>query len=122
VIPIKIDGKVDSHALLDSGASGPNLLLSRTLIGKVSVIEERTVETQLVSEQMYSGIGGLEVERCGMMGNIQIGPITYGSTGACFSGSVSPGEAIIGYRFLQNFNMTFDYPDSKIVLEPRKNR
>src|SRR5262249_31302652 len=119
-IPVRLDGKVDAHAILDSGMGGPNLFLAHDLEGKVTMLEAQDPNSVANELRMYGVSGAYEIDHCGTIGKLEIGPINYSGTGACFSGSVTPGDLMIGYRFLQNFNLTFDYPDAKIVMQPRK--
>lgn len=56
--------------------------------------------------------------RCGILTHFQIGIVSYDDQAACFA--QAPGsEALLGYEFLRQLNVTFDYPDAAIVMVPR---
>jgi hypothetical protein len=59
--------------------------------------------------------------RCGTLDSLSIGPIVYQSAPACQSGDFEDNWAIVGYDFVEHFNMLFDYPQGKLVLIPRPN-
>jgi len=76
--------------------------------------------TQLSSLAVVGGVsGGAELDYCGTLDSIVIGPITYQATRACYSHSLRRDESIVGIHFMKNFNLTFDYPDAKLVLSKR---
>ncbi|MBV9646890.1 MAG: retroviral-like aspartic protease family protein [Candidatus Eremiobacteraeota bacterium] len=110
-VPVKIDGRFESHAILDTGGAAP-VLIPHTLSSRLSMLA--------VPKYAIGGVtGGYEVDACGVLSSIEIGRITWQNPGACYSGSVGTDESLIGFDFLKNFNMTFDYPDGKIVMTKR---
>lgn len=111
-VPVKVNGTMSLDAYLDSGNPN-NVLLSKELISKLPVLV-RTIR------MMGGAFGGSEDVRCGMLSNIQFGPVSYNAPPFCFTYSMDPDQALIRFDFLQNFNMVFDYPDSKIIMVPRK--
>ena len=118
VIPVKINGTVTSHAILDSGNSG-DVLVASELSKKVSMLIDNS---QLSSVAYVGGIsGGAEMKRCGTLQSIVIGPITYQATRACYTSSLARDESLVGIHFLKAFNITFDYPDGKLVLTHESN-
>jgi predicted aspartyl protease len=124
-IPVKLDGTIPSNALLDSGAP-MSVFLSRTLFARVRVIIHDQsfadeAPTELAAIQYWSGAsGGIQATHCGQIGSVNIGPINYSNTAVCFTDSLPPGDSLIGIHFIEKFNLTFDYPDGKIIMQPRK--
>lgn len=121
VIPVQLDGSKLSHATLDSGVGG-SVLVAGQFMSRLRVLID---DTSLSSLGFIGGISGsYEIDRCGTLGSIDIGPIKYQNTRICFSESFGNDfghdASLIGLQFLSNFNMTFDYPDGKIILSPRK--
>jgi hypothetical protein len=116
IIPVKLNGTTTSHALLDSGASG-DVLLSHSFIGRLRMLID---DTRLSSLEFIGGIGGYEADRCGFLSNIVLGAITYQNPRACYSFSLDRDESLVGIHFMKYFNITFDYPDAKVVFSPRK--
>jgi predicted aspartyl protease len=117
IIPVKLNGSVPSRALLDSGAAG-DVLIAPEFQHKLKMLID---PTSLSSVEVIGGVsGGAEEDRCGMLDSIVIGPITYQATRACYSYSLARNDSIVGIHFLKAFNITFDYPDAKLVLSPRK--
>lgn len=125
VIPIHFDGTTVSHATLDSGSSG-DVLVAGQLQNKLRVLVDPSMQGFFASLSATGGIsGGYEIDRCGTVGTIDVGPVKYQNTRVCFSSRYGEDfgrdASLLGFRFLTNFNMTFDYPDGKIILAPRKN-
>jgi predicted aspartyl protease len=117
VIPVKINGSLVSHALLDSGDPG-DALIAHGFRNKLRMLVDNT---QLSSIAFVGGVSGnYEVDECGTLDSIGLGPITYQGTRACYSQSLGRDQSIVGIHFLRNFNITFDYPDAKLVLATRK--
>lgn len=118
-IPMKVDGKVDVNALLDSGA-GTYVLYSPKLINHG--VRMMVDETTLASHLAIGGIsGGYEIGSCGNLDKISVGPVVYEHAPACqVRSSVGEREIIVGLDFLKGFNIVFDYPDSYMVFIPRK--
>ena len=124
VIPVKLEGKVPSQALLDSGAE-TSVLLSHTLVSKLKVIikDQRFGDEtpELATTQYAVGVSGnIEALKCGQIESVNIGPINYSNTGVCFTNGLEPGGSLLGIHFIEKFNLTFDYPDGKIIMQPRK--
>ena len=113
VVPVKLNGSVPSRALLDSGAAG-DVLLAPEFEQKLKMAIGPPSRS---SVEVFGGAsGGTEQDRCGMLHSIVIGPITYQATRACYSHSLTRNDSIVGIHFLKAFNITFDYPDAKLVL------
>jgi hypothetical protein len=116
-VPVKVNGTTSLEAILDSG-NPLHVLISAELTGKLRVLLDNAT---LGSYQYMGGaLGGEELVRCGSLTNIQFGPVDYVAPPFCFTSAMDPDQALIGFDFLQHFNMVFDYPDSKIIMVPRK--
>jgi len=124
-IPAKLNGSIDVNAMLDSG-NPLEVLFGPALINKyrLTMLVDQSVVGWLQSHPVMSGIGaGSEIEQCGKLQTISFGPIVYQQPPACESYSVGDfGErrVLVGFDFIKNFNYVFDYPESTLVLIPRK--
>lgn len=118
-IPMKLNGTIDVNALLDSGAGTYVLYSTKLLNHGVRMLVD---DTSLASHLAIGGVsGGYEMGSCGNLDKISVGPIVYEHAPACqVRGSVGEREIIVGLDFLKGFNLVFDYPDSYLVLVPRK--
>jgi hypothetical protein len=75
----------------------------------------------LGSTRYGGGVGsGYEIEQCGKLSSLQLGPIVYKPVPACDSDYESRNEILVGLDFMKAFNYVFDYPDGIIVMIPRK--
>jgi predicted aspartyl protease len=110
-IPIRIDGRADVDALLDTGDEA-YMIFSNGLRGIAMLAR---------AQLMASGISGEEAMACGNLSSVSIGPITYENAPACRSASLSPGEAIVGFDFLRHFDYVFDYPQGHITMTQHQN-
>jgi len=118
-VPMKLNDKYDVIALLDSG-NPINVLFSRDLINRDHLVF--FVDPNQIGSTRYSGgIGGTEIEHCGRLSSLRLGPIAYRPVPACDSPSFSRNEILVGLDFMKNFNYVFDYADGIIVMLPRKN-
>ena len=69
----------------------------------------------------WTATGGTVSAACGNLDELRLGTITYASPPACkLSGDIADRYVLVGFDFLKHFNFVFDYPDSMIVLQPRK--
>ncbi|MBV9269531.1 MAG: clan AA aspartic protease [Candidatus Eremiobacteraeota bacterium] len=118
-IPMKLNGNIDVNALLDSGAGTYVLYSTKLLNHGVRMLVD---DSQLASHMVFGGVGGgLEVGACGNLDKISVGPIVYQNAPACqVRGTVGERDIIVGLDFLKGFNLLFDYPESYLVLIPRK--
>jgi len=127
-VPVKVNGTTSLHATLDTG-DYLHVLLPAQLIGK---IQARRGTFMGLDPAGWGAAGGAlqfsaatvwryETPQCGMLTKVQFGPVSYDAPPFCFTDAMEPGTALIGLDFLKNFNMVFDYPDSKIIMIPRKN-
>jgi Aspartyl protease len=118
-VPMKLNEKYDVIALLDSG-NPLNVLFSRDLITR-DHLTFFVDPGQLGSTRYGGGVGGFEIEHCGRLGSLNLGPISYRPVPACDSSSESRNEILVGLDFMKNFNYVFSYPDGIVVMIPRKN-
>jgi len=112
--PMRIDGRYDVMAVLDSG-SPSDILFSRDLLKK-----NKVDFLPLGSGTIY-GIAGAETASCGKLKPVAMGPVRYEARWACALESFSRSEMLVGLDFMRAFNFVFDYPDGYVVMTPRKN-
>jgi hypothetical protein len=120
-VPMKIDGSIDVNATLDSG-NFYYVLFGKELITRygLKMLVDNTDVGVLQSHPVVGGIGGYEVESCGHIDTIELGPISYQNAPACESGSFSGRDVLIGFDYLRHFNYVFDYPHGQLVVTPHK--
>jgi hypothetical protein len=116
---MKINDKYDVIATLDSG-NPLNVLFSSELIAR-DHLTFLVDPSQLGSTRYGGGIGGVEIEHCGKLTSLNLGPIAYRPVPACYSGFETHYEILVGLDFMKNFNYVFSYPDGIVVMIPRKN-
>ncbi len=117
-VPMQVDGKAEVLATLDSG-NPVNVLFSKNLIFQNNVTFTPNANFLGMYRRM-SGVAGSEIEECGYIDSLALGPIRYHPVPACESGSMARNEVLVGLEFMRNFNYVFDYPDGLVVLHPRK--
>jgi len=119
-IPMTVNGKIAINALLDSGDLG-EATFSFELASKygLSMLVDTSIQGITSGIRFASGVGGVEREECGRVDSISVGPIVYQNAPACKSQSMSGNDAIVGFDFIKNFNLIFDYPQAKLLLLPR---
>jgi predicted aspartyl protease len=119
-VPMQLNGKIDVIATLDSG-NPINVLFSKDLIHskRVALLAD---PDQLGSTRYGGGIGNnYEIERCGLLTSLSLGPIEYKPVPACDSDAMGSGnEILVGLDFMKAFNYVFDYPDGIVLLMKRK--
>ncbi|MBV9439106.1 MAG: aspartyl protease family protein, partial [Candidatus Eremiobacteraeota bacterium] len=117
-VPMKLNDRIDVMATLDSG-NPLNVLFSRDLIfgEKLAFLVD---PHDLGSTRYGGGLGGVEIEHCGRLTSLALGPIVYRPVPACDSESFARNDVLVGLDFMKNFNYVFDYPDGIIVMTPRK--
>lgn len=118
-VPMRLNGKFDVIATLDSG-NPINVLFSRDLVSREHMVFFSD-PGQLGSTRVGGGVAGAEIEHCGRLDSLALGPIQYRPVPACDSPSFGRNEVLVGLDFMKAFNYVFDYPDGIIVMEPRKN-
>jgi hypothetical protein len=119
-IPMMVNGKIGINALLDSGDLA-EATFSFELASKygLNMLVDTSIQGITSGIRFSSGVGGMEREECGRVDSISVGPIVYQNAPACKSRSLSGNDAIVGFDFIKNFNIIFDYPQSKMLLLPR---
>jgi predicted aspartyl protease len=119
-IPMTVNGKIGINALLDSGDLA-EATFSFELASKygLNMLVDTSVQGITSGIRFASGVGGVEREECGRVDSISVGPIVYQNAPACKSRSMSGNDAIVGFDFIKNFNIIFDYPQAKMLLLPR---
>ncbi|HEX3467220.1 MAG TPA: aspartyl protease family protein, partial [Candidatus Elarobacter sp.] len=107
--PMRINDKFDVIATLDSG-NPANVLFSRDLISHngMSFLEQE--------QFLVEGVSGQEVESCGHLTTLALGPVRYQNPAACASPSFARNEILVGLDFMHAFNYVFDYPDGIVVM------
>lgn len=119
-IPMTVNGKIGINALLDSGDLA-EATFSFELASKygLNMLVDTSIQGITSGVRFASGVGGVEREECGRVDSISVGPIVYQNAPACKSRSMSGNDAIVGFDFIKNFNIIFDYPQAKMLLLPR---
>ena len=119
-IPMTVNGKVPINALLDSGDLA-EATFSFELASKygLNMLVDTSIQGITGGIRFSSGVGGVEREECGRVDSISVGPIVYQNAPACKSRSLSGNDAIVGFDFIKNFNIIFNYPQAKMLLLPR---
>lgn len=111
---MRIDDKYDVIATFDSG-NPSDVLFSRDLI------DHEHMSFIAMHDFVVRGVGGEEIEACGKLSALTLGPVRYQTPAACASPSFSRNEILVGLDFMHAFNYVFDYPDGIVVMVPRKN-
>jgi hypothetical protein len=117
-VPMKLNGKFNVIATLDTG-NPINVLFSKDLVQHEGLLFLVDPE-QIGSSRYGGGVGGVEIEHCGRLGALDLGPISYKPVPACDSEFETRNEILVGLDFMKNFNYVFDYPDGIMVMTPRK--
>lgn len=118
-VPMKLDNRIDVIALLDSGNPGLVLFSDELLVkDRVPLGPD---PNELARVRLGAGIsGGVEIERCGTLDELSLGPIVYRPVPGCSSPSFARNEMLVGLEFMRAFNYVFDYPDGIVVLQKRR--
>lgn len=112
MVPMEIDGRIPVNARLDTG-NPMYVLFGPDLIYKDHLVMMR-------HGAIMPGMGGYEFVECGEVSEISMGPVKYAGAPACQSKSFDGHTVLVGLDFLRHFNFWFDYPQSQLVLLPRK--
>ncbi|BDE06368.1 hypothetical protein WPS_16440 [Vulcanimicrobium alpinum] len=117
-VPMKLNDKYDVIATLDSG-NPLNVLVSKDLVSREHVLF--FVDPSKFGSTRYGGgVGGMEIEHCGRLQSLTMGPINYRPVPACDSDSEYRNEILVGLDFMKAFNFVFNFPDGEMVMIPRK--
>lgn len=113
VVPAVIDGSAKVHLIVDSG--NPMVVLLNDEMSK-------KVTMRFEGYSSVSGAAGDSQDRasCGHGQTLALGPVKYSSFPLCFwkTKDFAPDGGLIGFDFLKHFNLTFDYPNSRLYLTP----
>ncbi len=120
-VPMKMDGRIPVSAELDSG-NFYYVLFGKELITRygLAMLVDNSVVGMLQSHPAIGGVGGYEVESCGHVDSLTLGPIVYQQPPACESSSFSGRDILVGYDFLRHFDYIFDYPHGHLIMIPHK--
>lgn len=121
-VPMKVDGGPSISAILDTGAPINVLIASHFLLDhRIPMLVDDTLVGYFQSLQMSAGVsGGYEIDQCGTLDTLTLGPIIYQSPRTCKSESFSGNDGLFGLEFLKQFDkILLDYPQSTIVLVPK---
>lgn len=121
MIPMTVNGNIPIRAILDSGNLMAKVTFSYQLASKygLRMVVDKSVQGITRGVQFGSGVGGVSRMECGTLDSLSVGPIVYQSAPACQSRDFDSNWAIVGFDFIEHFNMLFDYPEGKLVLMPR---
>ena len=143
MIPVLVDGRATLQAALDSG-NGSFVSLSQDAVTRYHIPILASAGTMSTVGQMYQGVnsnfdpeagtelqgyvsshvvvrditGQEEIEPCSTVSSIALGPITYQNTTACVSQHMTGDWIIMGFAFMENFDLVFDYPEGIILFRP----
>jgi predicted aspartyl protease len=118
-VPMTVGGRTPVIGTIDSGDTFYALFSSQLVSrGHVSFFSP---PDSLASKLQFFGVNGQEVDTCGRLESLELGPITYRPVPACMSDSMSYNNVLIGFDFFKAFNYVFDYPDGEILMTARKN-
>jgi Aspartyl protease len=112
--PMRVDDKVDVIATLDSG--NPSDVLVST-----DFVKRNRLDFMTKYYAVTGGVGGTEIEHCGKLHSLSLGPVRYPSPATCDSPSFAQNEILVGLDFMRAFNFVFDYSNGIMVMIPRKN-
>lgn len=120
VIPMTVNGKIPINALLDSGDLF-EITVSHELSSKygLNMLVDTSIQGITSGIRFASGVGGVERDECGRLDSVSVGPIVYQNAPACKSRGMSGNGAIVGFDFIKNFDIIFDYPQARMTLLPR---
>ena len=119
-IPMTVNGNIPINATLDSGDLA-EVTVSHDLVSKygLKMLVDTSIQGITSAIRFTRGVGGVEREECGRLDSISVGPVVYQNAPACKSRSFSGNDALVGFDFIKNFNIIFDYPHGKMILLPR---
>jgi hypothetical protein len=115
VLPMLLDGVATINALVDSGDPA-------TMLVPTSFIYDHHLRFLRNAAQEITGVGGgYEIDACGSLDSINLGPVAYVHAPICESDSFSGSDGLIGFDFIKGFDrVVFDYPHSMLVFVPAK--
>ncbi len=117
-VGMTVGGKVPVLATLDSG-NEMRVLFSESLVRRDHVVFFSDPDS-LASRMQMIGVNGSEIDTCGRLQSLELGPVVYRPVPACFSPSQARNDVLVGLDFIRGFNIVYDYPDGYLQMIPRK--
>jgi hypothetical protein len=136
-VPLSFQGQrgVPYVDLKVKSASGPSADLqvvvdlgaSHTLSLNMDTIEQFTVPASAISRRIGHGVSGPVLGQVGRIGALEIGGFAFENVVATFPisehqhpGGMDSKNGNLGSGILKRFNVTFDYANKRMLLEPNK--
>jgi predicted aspartyl protease len=113
-VPVTLDGRVKANMVLDTG-DPMAVIASDKLYGPGKV----TMRVEGYTNLAGAGGDSQDTAACGHSSSIELGAIRYENVPICFAKNnaiFGSDRGVIGLDFLKHFNLTFDYPNSKLYL------
>ena len=121
-VPMKIDGRIDVNAFLDTG-DPYQVLIPRSMVldDNLTMLVDNTLTGYFASHLVVGGVGGgYQVGDCGHVDSIALGRIIYQNPTTCETTSFIGYRALVGLDFLRHFKrIIFDYPQSRMIFVPK---
>jgi len=114
-VPVKLDGKLEIVATLDTGAMALVLMSNQVEHHGINLLANRDTGF-LGGNAAIGGIGGYEKTVCGPLSRIVVGPFIYTGIEACESPNWSLHNGLLGLDFLKHFDYVFDYPHGLLYM------
>ncbi|MGC8484455.1 MAG: retropepsin-like aspartic protease [Candidatus Baltobacteraceae bacterium] len=121
-VPMKIDGRIDVNAFLDTG-DPYQVLIPRSMVldDNLTMLVDNTLTGYFASHLVVGGVGGgYQIGDCGHVDSIALGRIIYQNPTTCETTSFIGYRALVGLDFLRHFKrIIFDYPQSRMIFVPK---
>jgi len=118
VVPMKLNGDVDVNATLDTG--NPTYVFFAHDLAAKTGMKFLVDNSSAASHLEMSGVSGSEIDQCGSLDSLQLGPVVYSPAPGCSTFSETGRDVVVGFDLLKNFDFVFAYPQGKIILIPHK--
>ena len=121
-VPMKVNGGAPIMALLDTGVPINALIASTFLYDrKIPMLVDDTLVGYFQSLEVSAGVSvDCEIDQCGQLDALTLGPIVYEQTRTCKSRSFAGSTGLVGLQFIKQFDkVVLDYPQSTIVFVPK---
>ena len=122
-MPVTVNGSASLYAILDSGADYGVLIPTHFITAHhLKMLIDDSDQGYFASHQAMGGVsGGYELDECGRLDTLALGPIVHQDAATCKSGSFDGNNGLIGFDFLKNFaSITFDYQHSEMIFVPKQ--
>jgi hypothetical protein len=119
-VRMRVDSRVYVLAVLDTGEPA-HVFVSDGLIRNDRVPFFADPTDPQSRRRVYGTSGRAERLICGTLDRLRLGPIEYRPVPACRSPYLAHRQIVVGYDFVRNFNVLFDYSDALLVMTPRTN-